>query len=230
MRAFLSSGSHLMARGLHDMGLQSQLEQVTATQQQQQQQQQLSAYVRSALQSCVLQAYCEYQRQLWCPDAAVAGSEHDDIGYCSGGAAVDSAAPSKVAHSSSGSSGASLRDHGQWHFHTYGDAVGLFVMDVHHSSSSASGAMRTQASAPMLCSKQWASIAAVLQLPQLRVLCLVSALPFATASLSDVRFKARHPSMSHLRYQWEYHAEVSVHILRNCHMHAQLSVWQREVR
>jgi hypothetical protein len=212
MRAFLSSGSHLMARGLHDMGLQSLLVRPTATQQQQQQQ--LSTYVRSALHSCVLQAYCEYQRQLWCPDTAVVSSELDDIGYCSGGAAVDSAAPSKLAHSSSGSNAGSsksaLRDNGQWHFHTYGDAVGLLLLDVHHSSSSSSagGAMRTQASAPMLCSKQWASITAVLQLQQLRALCLVSALPFATASLSDVRYKARHPSMSHLRYQWEYHAEV----------------------
>jgi hypothetical protein len=217
MRALLSSGSHLMARGLHDMGLQSLLEQTTTTKQQQQQhqqQQQLSAYVRSALHSCVLQAYCEYQRQLWCPDAAATGSESDDIGYCSGGTAVDSAAPSKLVLSSSGSSASSssvsLRDNGQWHFHAYGDAVGLFVMDVHHSSSSAGGAMRTQVSAPMLCSKQWASISAVLQLPELRVLCLVSALPFATASLSDVRYKARHPSMAHLRYQWEYHAEVRV--------------------
>jgi hypothetical protein len=187
MRAFLSSGSHLMARGVHDMGLQSLLEQPTTTQQQQQQQQQLSPYVRSALHSWVLQAYCEYQRQLWCPATAVAGSELDDFGYCSGGAAVDSAAPTRAEHSNSNSSASSssvsLRDNGQWHFHTYGDAVGLFMLDVHHSSSSAGGAMRTQASAPMLCSKQWASISAVLQLPQLRVLCLVSALPFATVSL-----------------------------------------------
>lgn len=75
--------------------------------------------------NCCVKAFSDYQRQLWDPLSVPVGLDMNDVGYARGGAGIDS----------DGFVDANAGDGGEWHFHVYGEMVGLFALDVRHGNA-----------------------------------------------------------------------------------------------
>lgn len=85
------------------------------------------------------QAFHDYQRQLWDPLSVPAGLDMIDPGYARGGEGVDSTRRDGYGRGGEDvcglqGSGGNGRD-GEWHFHVFGETVGLFALDVVESSA-----------------------------------------------------------------------------------------------
>lgn len=57
------------------------------------------------------------------------GLDMNDVGYARGGAGIDSAGLGD------GFADAAEGGGGEWHFHVFGETVGLFALDVRHGSA-----------------------------------------------------------------------------------------------
>lgn len=79
-------------------------------------------------------AFSDYQRQLWDPLSVPVGVDMNDVGYARGGAAIDSSgiAPGGCRH---GCLEVLSEEGGEWHFHAFGETVGLFALDIGHGSA-----------------------------------------------------------------------------------------------
>lgn len=74
-------------------------------------------------------AFSDYQRQLWDPLSVPMGLDMNDVGYARGGAGIDSAGLGDGFADEAEGGG------GEWHFHVFGETVGLFALDVRHGSA-----------------------------------------------------------------------------------------------
>lgn len=74
-------------------------------------------------------AFSDYQRQLWDPLSVPVGLDMNDAGYARGGAGIDSPG------SGDGFVDATAGAGGEWHFHVFGETVGLFALDVRQGSA-----------------------------------------------------------------------------------------------
>lgn len=74
-------------------------------------------------------AFSDYQRQLWDPLSVPVGLDMNDVGYARGGAGIDSAGSGDGLADATGGEG------GEWHFHVFGETVGLFALDVRQGSA-----------------------------------------------------------------------------------------------
>ncbi|CAM9913381.1 unnamed protein product, partial [Choristocarpus tenellus] len=140
-RAFLSRGSHLMAPGEGDLSLPSLLSptfnhDISMTEMEMKGQRPvISAYARVTLSRMISRAYRDYQRQLWSPQSIPPGIDMNDSGYIQGGAGVDSpeqwdcGEEVRAGWARRGGLGGEAGG-GEWHFHAFGEIVGLFVMDM----------------------------------------------------------------------------------------------------
>lgn len=70
------------------------------------------------------------------------GLDVNDVGYARGGAIIDSPRAGKHGGGGGGAGGVDWKMRGmesvgggEWHFHAFGDTVGLFALDVRESSS-----------------------------------------------------------------------------------------------
>eukprot|EP00752_Nemacystus_decipiens_P010481 g9338.t1 len=193
-RACLSCGSHLMLRGEADLALPllhcSRSEKGGGLLGLQ-----VSAYARHALARLASQAFADYQRQLWDPLSVPVGLDMNDVGYARGGAGIDSAG------SGDGFPDATEGGGGEWHFHVFGETVGLFALDLRQGSA---GLQRDER-APLLSDAQWSSLARALGIEEIQAMIIVGDAPFVSNSILDARAKARHPSNAHLRRSWPFH-------------------------
>lgn len=57
------------------------------------------------------------------------GLDMNDAGYARGGSGIDSTGPG------GGSFDAKVGEEGEWHFHVFGETVGLFALDVRQGSA-----------------------------------------------------------------------------------------------
>lgn len=75
------------------------------------------------------QAFSDYQRQLWDPLSVPVGLDMNDVGYARGGPGIDSpGSGDRLADATGG-------EEGEWHFHVFGETVGLFALDVRQGSA-----------------------------------------------------------------------------------------------
>ncbi|CAM9986351.1 unnamed protein product, partial [Scytosiphon promiscuus] len=158
----------------------------------------LSAYARLTLARLASQAFCDYQRQLWDPLSVPVGLDINDVGYARGGVGIDSVGPGdEVPTFAEGTRGWD----GEWHFHVFGETVGLFAMDIHQGSAG----LKRDERAPLLTDAQWSSLARALSIEEVQAMIVVGDAPFVSDSILDARVKARHPSQAHLRRSWPFH-------------------------
>ncbi|CAM9897439.1 unnamed protein product, partial [Ectocarpus sp. 12 AP-2014] len=158
---------------------------------------QVSAYARIALARLASQAFDDYQRQLWDPLSVPMGLDMNDVGYARGGPGIDSEGSGDGFFRNA----ASVGGEGEWHFHVYGETVGLFALDVRQGSA---GLQRDER-APLLSDTQWSSLARALSIEEIQAMVVVGDAPFVSDSILDARAKARHPSHAHLRRSWPFH-------------------------
>lgn len=74
-------------------------------------------------------AFSDYQRQLWDPLSVPLGLDMNDVGYARGGAGIDSIGADDAFLDEQVGEG------GEWHFHVFGETVGLFALDVRQGSA-----------------------------------------------------------------------------------------------
>ncbi|CAM9458255.1 unnamed protein product, partial [Ectocarpus sp. 13 AM-2016] len=158
---------------------------------------QVSAYARITLARLASQAFDDYQRQLWDPLSVPMGHDMNDVGYARGGPGIDSEGSGDGFFRNA----ASVGGEGEWHFHVYGETVGLFALDVRQGSA---GLQRDER-APLLSDTQWSSLARALSIEEIQAMVVVGDAPFVSDSILDARAKARHPSHAHLRRSWPFH-------------------------
>lgn len=63
------------------------------------------------------------------------GIDMDDIGYARGGSGIDSVGSSGYYGSTLDVKAAESAGMGEWHFHVFGETVGLFALDVRQGSA-----------------------------------------------------------------------------------------------
>lgn len=85
----------------------------------------------------ICQAFADYQRQLWDPLSVPAGLSMSDAGCASGGAGIDSVRNDVESYGEGGELQGNIAGVGneEWHFHAFGETVGLFALDLGQSST-----------------------------------------------------------------------------------------------
>lgn len=76
------------------------------------------------------QAFADYQRQLWDPLSVPVDLDMNGVGYARGGAGIDSSVGSGGGFVDEKAGGG-----GEWHFHVFGETVGLFALDIRQGSA-----------------------------------------------------------------------------------------------
>lgn len=98
-----------------------------------------------------LKAFSDYQRQLWDPLSVPMGLDMNDIGYARGGSGIDSVRPGDYHSSFLDIKAAKAVDMGEWHFHVFGETVGLFALDVWQGSAGLQVKVETSTSDTFCC-------------------------------------------------------------------------------